>query len=445
LPIFTSYTAQAASTYKLFPLLAALETGVPAGWQLQTPASGAYQWNYCIPGANGKVYNGDANENYNPGGNLTMREATARSSNTFFVGLADQLFGCQLQPIMDVAAKLGMKSLSQPSGEPRTTVAQSIAQYGSATRLTLGDIATSPLELTSAYAAIANDGRYNPPSPIKSITIPRAKPLKDTIIPVPRTAGYQAVTQQVAREAVNILEGDTVNSGTSAAEFTHWYTTHPVSPIAGKTGTAPGIDLRTHKDDKNGALWFVGMTPNLVATTALINLDNPSNPASGLPGVAHPAVNAFGQYAARVWITSLAPSLRTQTWTWPDPEQVNGDPVPDITRLSPADARRQLRQAGFKMSILGGTTGLNCASDVPTGEIAYFGPSIAPRGSTITVCPSSGLRQQIFVYHPPPPPKHSHSPGAGHGSGSSGSSAPPSGGGTRPGHGHGCGHGPGPG
>ena len=69
--------------------------------------------------------------------------------------------------------------------------------------------------------------------------------------------------------------------GTSAQQFQSWYQAHPHADIAGKTGTAPGIDLKTHKDDKNGALWFVGMTPKLVATTALINLDHPSYPASG--------------------------------------------------------------------------------------------------------------------------------------------------------------------
>src|SRR5664279_1402282 len=119
LPIFTSYTAQGASTYKLFPLLTALSTGVPSDWMLQTPSTGeAYPWQSC-PTSNGPVGNGDANESFNV--NETLSDATAKSSNTFYTGIADQLFGCNLQPIIDMAAKLGMKSLSQPSDEQRLT------------------------------------------------------------------------------------------------------------------------------------------------------------------------------------------------------------------------------------------------------------------------------------------------------------------------------------
>ena len=438
LPIFTSYTAQAASTYKLFPLLVALSTGVQSTWPMRTPV-GPYQWQNCPPD-NGQVLNGDANEFYNPGGNLTMRQATDKSSNTFFVGMADQLFSCQLEPIIQMAQNLGIDSFARPSSEPHTTVAQSILQFQRATRLTLGDIETSPLELTSAYAAVANDGRYNAPSPIKSITTSNGQPIR-----VPRSPGRQVISPQVAREAVQILQGDTQTGGTSADSFAPWYATHPYSLVAGKTGTAPGISPRTHKDDKNGALWFAGMTPNYVATTALINLDNPSYPASGLPGVTDPADNAYGGEAAKFWIAALGPTLRTKTWTWPSPDAVNGDPVPSVIGLSPTDARRLLKRDGYKMQVLGAADGLSCASRKPVGTVAFAGPSIAPRGATITVCPSSGIRQDLYVYVPPPPkPTHSSGP-TGH---SGGNSSPPGGSGppaasnpapSPPGHGHGHG------
>ena len=151
-----------------------------------------------------------------------MRQATVKSSNTFYVGVADQLFGCQLQPIIQMAEKFGIKSFYRPAAEPRTDVAQSILNYQSATRLTLGDIETSPLELTSAYAAVANDGRYNTPVPIKSVTANNGDPIR-----VPRTAGRQVVSPEVAREAVDILKGDTHFGGTSADAFASWYAQHP--------------------------------------------------------------------------------------------------------------------------------------------------------------------------------------------------------------------------
>ncbi|HEY2297499.1 MAG TPA: transglycosylase domain-containing protein [Jatrophihabitans sp.] len=425
LPIFTSYTAQAASTYKLFPLLVALSTGVDKGWQMQTP-TGPYQWKNCPPD-NGTVLNGDANEFYNPGGNLTMRDATIKSSNTFFVGMADQLFSCQLQPIIQMAQKLGIQSFGRPSSEPHTTVGQSILQFQRATRLTLGDIETSPLELTSAYAAVANDGRYNAPSPIKSVTTSKGEPIR-----VPRTPSRQVISPQVAREAVQIMEGDTQAPGTSATSFATWYQSHPDLLISGKTGTAPGVSPRTHQADKNGALWFAGMTPNYVATTALINLDRPSNPASGLPGVTDAADNAYGGEAAKFWIAALAPTLQHKAWTWPSADAVNGDPVPSVVGYSPADARRLLKRDGYKMQLLGAADGLSCASTQPIGQIAYSGPSIAPRGATITVCPSSGIRQDLYVYvPPPPPPTHASGPTGNPGGGSHSGGGQQGGGGQR--------------
>lgn len=456
LPIFTSYTAQAASTYKLFPLLVALGTGVDPNFQMKTPV-GAYTWQSCPPD-NGQVFNGDANEFYNPGGNLTMREATIKSSNTFYVGIADQLLSCQLEPIISMAQRLGINSFSRPSGEPRTSIEQSILQYQSATRLTLGDIETSPLELTSAYAAVANDGRYNAPSPIKSITASNGDEIR-----VPRSPGRQVVSPQVARKAVAILTGDTKYPGTSADAFASWYAAHPGSPIAGKTGTAPGVSPQTHKADKNGALWFVGMTPNYVATNALINLDYPSSPASGLPGIRDAADNAYGGVAAKFWIAAMRSTLSSDPalrngWTWPSPDTVNGDPVPSVIGLSPSDARRQLKRDGYRMALLGGPAGIQCdnTAHLPVGEIAYYGPTIAPRGATITVCPSSGVRQDLYVYVPPPPPppvthpsphpspSGSRSGGNGGGHGGGGSSTPPPAGSSAPappGHGHGHGGG----
>lgn len=449
LPIFTSYTAQGASTYKLFPLLAALSTGVPDTWPLQTPASSTdYQWQTCSED-NGNVTNSDANESFNPGGNDTLSDATAKSSNTFYTGIADQLFGCVLQPIITMADKLGMNALSRSNGntgnDRNLTVAQSILRYGSAKRLVLGDIETSPLELTSAYAAVANDGRYNAPAPILSIT-----DNKGNSISVPRSPSVQAVAPQVARQAVDILANDTKAPGTSADAFASWYTKNK-SIVAGKTGTAPGIDPKTHKDDKNGALWFVGMTPNLVATTALINLDNPSWPASGLPRVSDAKDNAFGAYAAGLWVKALRPTLASKHWTWPRPSMVDGESVPNVTGMSLDEARSTLKSKGYKMQQLDATDLLTCASRIPLNDVAFYGPQVAPKGSTITVCPSSASPQKIYV--PPPPPKpHSTKqpkpkPSSGHGSsaaggrgggrGGGGGGNAPGGGGRGGGGGHG--------
>ena len=103
-PVFTSYTSQAASTYKLFPLLTALSTGVPSTWQFETPSSPTgYTYTNCA--SDTPVTNGNTQATYLR--NETLASATAKSSNTFFAGMADQLFSCDLQPILDDRQEVG--------------------------------------------------------------------------------------------------------------------------------------------------------------------------------------------------------------------------------------------------------------------------------------------------------------------------------------------------
>jgi hypothetical protein len=94
-----------------------------------------------------------------------------------------------------------------------------------------------------------------------------------------------------------------------------------------------------------------------------------------------------------------------------------------------SDAKLTLQNAGFKMQILDTTDNLLCPSRAPYGTVAFYGPTIAESGATITVCRSSGVLQPVFV-PPPPKPKPTKTSG---GSQPGGVSTTPS----PPGHGHG--------
>jgi len=395
-PNFTNYSASGASTYKLFSLLTALQTGVPSTWQLGTNQTGqGYRPSNCY-GGTAVATNGDANVSYQV--NETLASATAKSSNTFFVGMDDSLFGCNLQPIVNMALNLGMNGLKQTvDSAGKVTQAQDIVSNQYVLPLALGSgIATSPLELAAAYAAIANGGKFNAPSPIKSITDENGHPIL-----VKRSPAVQVVSPQVAAQAVNILAGDTTFPGTSAGPFQNWYSQNG-SAVAGKTGTAV-----TGTGDKNSALWFVGMTKNLVATAAVINPNAPSNPITSLPGVTDPATQAFGEYASQLWLDAFGSYLLPQHWTWPDPNSPEfGQAVPPVVGLDLAHAQQALAAAGYKMVQLDKADGLQCTSDaahpVPAGTVAFAGPQLAPKGATITVCPSNGISQ--FIQKPKPTP-----------------------------------------
>jgi membrane peptidoglycan carboxypeptidase len=430
--VFTKYTAAGASTYKLFPLLTALSTGVPESWRLTTVGStGSYKPKNCgdlgrdYPG----VINGDANISYNATESLAT--ATAKSSNTFFVGLADELFNCNLEPILDLMAKLGMKGLQQhhPTDNPQLTYAQNIAQNHRDQQLVLGSIPTSPLELAGAYAAVANGGRYNTPAPVLAI-----EKSDGDAIQVKRSPGVQVVAPQVAAQAVQILSGDTKYPGTSAGSFASWYTANS-SVVAGKTGTVA-------VGNKNGAVWFVGMTPDYVATTAVINFDNTSAPSKGLVGQG--VGTAYGDFAAKVWLDALQPTISKQPWTWTDPNLVGGSQVPNLLGMTLSEARTALSPLGYKLAVLGGvSTGpvgssdsLTCRSSEPFDTVGYYGPQRADAGSTITVCLSSGVPQTVIIptVHPTSPANGSGTR-TGTGTGGTGSTTP------SPGNGHGHGGG----
>jgi membrane peptidoglycan carboxypeptidase len=447
LPIFTSYTAFGASTYKLFPLLTALATGVPSDWPLQNTSP--YKAGTCYTPTN--ATNGDAQESY--GANETQTSATVKSSNTFFVGLADQLLSCQLQPIVNMAEQLGMKGLEEPSDTPKQTVAQTIVENQRAQQLVLGDISTSPLEIAGAYAAVANDGEFNAPAPIVAIKKPVLKagqevssdPTNDsyTAIETHRAHPVQVVSPQVARQAVQILSGDTKYPGTSAQPFQSWYSTNS-SIVAGKTGTAVAAD-----ESKNSSIWFVGMTPQLVAANAIVNLDSPFAPSRDLPDVSTPGT-AYGDYASQVWLDALQPLLQDRQWTWQSPDSVPGTEVPDLTGHTLSDAASMLTSAGFKLQQLDKADNVYCASDVTYGQVAYYAPQIAPKGATITVCPSSGQPQLVSTYKPPAHNQgHGNQHGGTGGTGSTGTgtstgTAGSGGGGNTNNPGHGGAH-PGPG
>jgi len=390
LPIFTSYVAQGASTYKLFPLLTALATGVPSDWPLATPSDG-YKWTSCnLDDDKNKVVNGDSQESFSSHHNETLASATAKSSNTYFVGLADQLLNCNLQPIIDMAQNLGVHSMQQKISGDRLNIAQEIVAQSNATELVLGDVGSSPLEMAGAYAGVANEGKFNAPAPILSVTDSSHQARQ-----VPRAPGVQVVAPQVALQAEKILHGDTRGDGTSAGPFHDLWYDKGGSDVAGKTGTSVAVDSKGRATNRNSAIWFIGMTPSLVAATVIVNLDHPNFAATGLPGV-KAGEDAYGEYASKVWLKTLAPILVHREWTWPDADSVPGDDVPPIVGLSKTEAQAKLASAGFKMAVLGGVTPIQCPSDVPSGSVAFFGPSIAVKGSTITVCLSSGAQQQTY-------------------------------------------------
>jgi len=383
-PLFTAAYAGAGSTYKYFTAVTALTAGAPTSLRLSTPGN-RYRTRNCA--SRYTVHNAG---NYPD--TMPLRDALPQSSNTYFVALEDQFFGCHLGPVVDTAVRLGMHRLEKPrNSTAKASIAKEVVHSEEPT-FTLGQEPTSPLELTSAFSAAANDGVLCPPRPVVRVTT-----ASGALVPLRTESCRRVLTPYVARTVVGLMRRDT-HSGTAAEYFRQWYAGGG-SDVAGKTGTDNDAS-----DTGNSALWFVGSTPHLVAAASLVNPRNPKQTVHGLPGEPAGSVgqDTFGAYASRYWLAAYGPALRAP-WHWPAPLTVpGGRAVPQVIGRRAGAATAALRAAGFRAQVFP----VACASARPAGTVAYQQPPVAVPGSTVTICLSSGHPPYVVKPKPKPVPRH---------------------------------------
>ncbi|MET9291673.1 transglycosylase domain-containing protein [Streptomyces sp. NPDC003077] len=165
------------------------------------------------------------NENTSEVGPYSLAEATAKSVNTYFAQMINEIGIC---PVTQMAAKMGIE---RANGDKLEQVPS----------LALGPAEMSPLTMAAAYATFANGGTYCTPVAIESITDASGKSLA-----VPRSQCRRAMSQKTA-ETINTLLKGVVEDGTGKEAGLQG------RDSAGKTGTS----------DSRYAAWFVGYTPNL--------------------------------------------------------------------------------------------------------------------------------------------------------------------------------------
>jgi penicillin-binding protein 1B len=159
-------------------------------------------------------------------GRVTAARALARSLNVATVRLATMV---GVPRVIETARALGIRSRLRP--------VLSIA---------LGTSEVTPLELTTAYATIANRGVYVKPVAVRAV-IDR----EGSVLYTPRRESRRVLRAQTAYMTTLMLEGP-VSYGTAHSVRSEYGF---MDPAAGKTGTT---------DDENDA-WFVGFTPTLCA------------------------------------------------------------------------------------------------------------------------------------------------------------------------------------
>jgi membrane peptidoglycan carboxypeptidase len=234
------------STFKLFTMLAALESGKPLSTGFNSPARLETHW---PAGGNASCNNHYCPANDNPSwmdGYRTMWNGFGRSVNTYFVWLEEQVGA---DKVVAMAQRLGIVFRSGPDADLASGT--KAVNWGS---FTLGVADTTPLDLANAYATVAADGLYCAPLPVLSITDAAGRPVSAA-----QPNCHPAVSADVARAALDAARCPVGQQGAyggcdgaTAPEVASMFKTRPV---AGKTGST----------EDNATETFVGVTPQLAA------------------------------------------------------------------------------------------------------------------------------------------------------------------------------------
>src|SRR5918995_323970 len=234
--LVTQGLRQPGSSFKPFALIAALEQGIDPNtryvsekktYKLDVGTGKPEKW---------KVQNYDGIER----GEITLKEALWKSDNTVFADLAMNAGGRGLkngpQEIADVARRCGI-STHLPE-HPRPSIV-------------LGAYEVSPLDMASAYATIANDGRRVESTAVsKVVSNEDDKDEKVLYVAPEHPEGKQVIARDVANEATEIMIGDVTEGIAKDAYLGD-------RQVAGKTGTSENFF----------DAWFIGFTPELVTGT----------------------------------------------------------------------------------------------------------------------------------------------------------------------------------
>jgi penicillin-binding protein 1A len=229
---------QAGSAFKVFTLAEAMEQGFDLDSRWYGPNTITIDDPMC-DGPEGPWQP----ENAEGGGSTySLQSATAHSVNTVFAQLVVEVGP---ESVVDMAHRLGIRS-----------------DLSAVCSITLGSVAVNPLEMTNAYATLADRGVRHRASPLLQVRSPGGR-----IDPDVAPKGSRKVDQNVADLVTYTLQ-DVVEYGTGAsARLSSW-------PAAGKTGTA----------QDNVDAWFCGYTVQ-IASCVWVGFPKGQIPLEDIEGV----------------------------------------------------------------------------------------------------------------------------------------------------------------
>lgn len=253
---------------------------------------------------NGSVYRPD-NSDREYLGPITMREALARSRNVVAVQLA---LVVGMDSVIALAKRMGIQA--------------QIAPYPSSA---IGASAVQPLDMIASFTTFSNLGTPVEPRFIHRIEDRSGK----TVFAAPVRALPPALDQRAAFVVRDMMR-DVVERGTASSIRRYL----PASvPVAGKTGTT----------NDNTDVWFIGLTPDIVAGVWL-GFDKPKTITPGAAGGSL-AAPIWGRMMSRYYASSAGrSSLERSESQWTPPLGVISGELDRVTGqlatlATPADRR----------------------------------------------------------------------------------------------------------
>jgi cell division protein FtsI (penicillin-binding protein 3) len=185
-------------------------------------------------------------------GELSVQDVLVKSSN---IGAAKLALGLGEQKFYEYIRRFGFgerTGVELPGEIPGLIRAPQNWSKISITRIPMGhEVGVTPLQMTTAMATIANDGKLVTPRIVKSITSFDGKTIS-TLSPV---ALRQVISEKTAHQIGTALRGVVSDRGTAAAAAVPGFT------IAGKTGTAQKVDPKGGYEHGKYVVSFTGYLP----------------------------------------------------------------------------------------------------------------------------------------------------------------------------------------
>lgn len=322
----------AGSIFKIFTAAAAIQQGAGLDTMLQVPtryeargmgtggADNCPANTYCVENAG--TYPAQ----------MTLQEALAKSPNTPFVELIEQV---GVSNVVDLSVKLGLRSYTDAgSFDGESSIADYMKDHNLGS-YTLGPTAVNPLELSNVAATIASGGVWCEPNPIVSV-----HDRDGNEVYIDRPDCERAIEPETA-QALAVGMSQDIISGTAATAAKQYGWT---LPTAAKTGTT----------ESNQSSSFMGFNSNFAAAPYIYNDGTTTADLCSSPVRQCGDGNLFGgNEPAQTWFDMAVSVPAAQQGTLPANSSAfklgsAGELLNRVVGQTEAAARRTLEAEGYK-------------------------------------------------------------------------------------------------